>query len=81
VTIEEKLEMSRLLIGELDKLIEGLNPHDDEFDEIYSRALHLKMKMKLFYAQFESPELLEQLTLMDSIIKKIEEIHNRRGMY
>jgi hypothetical protein len=79
--IEEKLLMSKILLGELDKMIMGLKPYDDEFDEIYSRALHLKMKMKMFYAQYEPPEMLEQLSLMDSIVKRIEDIHNKRGMY
>lgn len=78
--IPERLKMSRVLLGELEKNIVDLAPYDDEFDEIYSKAMHIKMKMKIFYARKgEPPELLEQLNLIDSIIKKIEDIQNKRG--
>jgi len=78
--IPERLKMSRVLLGELEKNIVGLEPFDDEFEEIYSKALHIKMKMKMFYIRTgEPPELLEQFGLIDSVIKKIEDIQNKRG--
>ena len=78
--IPERLKMSRVLLGELEKNIIDLEPYDDEFDEIYSKALHIKMKMKMFHTRTgEPPELLEQLGLIDSVIKKIEDIQNKRG--
>ena len=49
--IPEKLKMSRVLLGEFKKNIIDLEPYDDELDEIYSKALHIKMKMKMFYAR------------------------------
>jgi len=77
--IPERLKMSRVLLGELEKNIVDLDPYD-EFDEIYSKALHIKMKMKMFYTRTgEPPELLEQFDLIDSVIKKIEDIQKKRG--
>ena len=78
MNIPDRLKMSRVLLGELEKNIVGLEPFDDEFDEIYSKALHIKMKM--FYTRTgEPPELLEQFSLIDSVIRKIEDIQNKRG--
>lgn len=79
--ITERLQLSKVLLGELEKMVLDLNPYDDEVNEIYTRALHAKMKMKAFYIQYgQKSELLEQINLMDSVIKKIEEIKNKRGV-
>ena len=77
--IPERLKMSRVLLGELEKNIVDLEPYDDEFDEIYSKVLHIKMKMKMLHPRTGEPPELLTIELIDSVIKKIEDIQNKRG--
>jgi hypothetical protein len=80
--LTERLQLSRVLLGELDKMIVSLEPYDDELDEIYSRALHLKMKMKMVGMQYEqASEILEQIDFVDKVIKKLEVLKNKRGTF
>jgi hypothetical protein len=79
--LTERLQLSRVLLGELEKMIVSLDPYDDELDEIYSKALHLKMKLKMVFMQHQYvSEILEQIDFIDSVIKKIEKLKDKRGI-
>lgn len=77
--LETKLELSRVLLGELDRLTGQLSPNDVELPEIIEKALLLKVKMSLFYIQHQPKELLDQMRLLDSVIKQLKELHNKQG--
>lgn len=77
--VEEKLELSRALLGELDRLTGQLSPDDVELPLIIEKALLLKVKMSLFYARYYPEKLLDQMKLLDSVIKQLKELNNKRG--
>lgn len=79
--ITERLLISKVLISKMSEILDQIDPYDDELPAIFAKTLHLKMKMKMFYAKHDEPELLEQLNLVETLIKKIEDIQNKRGMY
>lgn len=77
--IEAKLELSRVLLSELNRLTGRLSPNDVELPEIIEKALLLKLKMSLFYRQYQPEELLDQMEILDSVIKQLKELNNKRG--
>ena len=77
--VKERLEMSRVLLGELERLTGQLTPNNRELPEIIGKSLQLKVKMSLFYIQHQPPELLDQIELLDTVIKQLKELNNKRG--
>jgi hypothetical protein len=77
--IDAKLELSRVLLSELDRLTGQLTPNDVELPIIIEKALLLKVKMSLFYIRFQPEELVDQMQLLDSVIKQLKELNNKRG--
>jgi hypothetical protein len=77
--IEAKLELSRVLLSELDRLTGRLSPDDVELPVIIEKALLLKVKMSLFYIQYQPQELVEQMEILDSVIKQLKQLNNKRG--
>ena len=77
--VEERLEMSRVLLDELERLTGQLTPNNKELPEIIEKSLHLKMKMSLFYIRYQPEGLVDQMELLDSVIKQLKELNNKRG--
>lgn len=77
--VEERLEMSRVLLDELERLTGQLTPNNKELPEIIEKSLHLKMKMTLFYVRYQPEGLVDQIELLDSVIKQLKELNNKRG--
>jgi len=77
--VEEKLRLSRVLLGELERLTGHLTPRNKELPEIIEKALLLKVKMSLFYIEHQPKELLAQMKILDSVIKQLKELNNKRG--
>lgn len=71
--------MSKQLLIQLDDMVSRLHPDNKDFPEIFSKGLHARAKMKLFYDEYPLPELQEQLILMDSIIKELKDKQTKRG--
>ena len=77
--VEERLEMSRVLLDELERLTGQLTPNNKELPEIIEKSLQLKMKMTLFYVRYQPEGLVDQIELLDSVIKQLKELNNKRG--
>ncbi|MGB8079815.1 MAG: hypothetical protein WCF83_05015 [Pseudolabrys sp.] len=77
--VEERLEMSRVLLDELERLTGQLTPNNKELPEIIAKSLQLKVKMSLFYIRYQPQELIDQMELLDSVIKQLKELNNKRG--
>ena len=77
--VEERLEMSRVLLDELERLTGQLTPNNKELPEIIEKSLQLKVKMSLFYIRYQPQELVDQMELLDSVIKQLKELNNKRG--
>lgn len=77
--IVEKLRLSKMLLTQLENMVQRLHPDNEDFPEIFTKGLHARAKMKLFYDEFPHPELSEQLFLMDSIIKELKDKQTKRG--
>lgn len=66
-----------LLVDEFNKLAMALDPCDHDFPEILKKAKLIQAKAERFYIKWDnSPELLERIQSMDSIIKKLEQKQN-----
>lgn len=75
----------RLFVG--NALIEILKEHTDKLDDPYceelpmfiKRALIVQVRMKGFYHQHnEPPEMLEQLEMIQGIVKKMMDLQNSK---
>jgi hypothetical protein len=78
--IEKKLRLSHDLLYELQGMIGKLDADKDDIVDIIARAQHARLKMKAFFVERELPQLLEQIELLDSIIIRLQDMHNKRGM-
>jgi hypothetical protein len=77
--IEERLLVGKILLAQLEKEVALLSPQNGDLAKIIKKAQSTKAQMYLFYLKQDekSFELLEQIRQMDSIIKKVEELHNK----
>lgn len=76
--VSDRLLIGKILVDELERLAAEFDPYDDELPEIIKRAMMTKQKMKIFYKKWgEPPELLKQIEQIDSVIKKLEQLHNK----
>ena len=74
----EMFRFGQILINELEKGINNLrDPHEEELHDILNRSYRVKTKMQILYSKCESIELLNQMNQLDSIIKKVEQLHNK----
>lgn len=78
--IAEKLRLSKMLLTQLEDMVSRLSPDNEDFPDIFSKALHCRMKMKRFHDEFPVMELSEQLFLMDSIVKQLKSMQTKRGL-
>ena len=77
--LEARVKIGEILISEFERLSKELDPHDEELPRIIKRAWIAKLKMRMFYDTTErSPELLSLINKLDEVIKKVEELHNKR---
>jgi hypothetical protein len=77
--LEDRLRLSQSLLSELERLTGRLTPRNRELPEIIEKALLLKVKMSLFYIEYQPQELLDQIQTLDSVIKQLKELNNKRG--
>jgi hypothetical protein len=79
--IEERLLIGEVLLRELKKEAKKLHPilrPSEDLEKIIRKANAIKMQMYMCYRTWNKPpELLRQIQEMDSIIKSIEELHNK----
>mgnify|MGYP003286591835 CR=1 FL=1 len=77
--ITERLRLSKELLTQLEDMVKRIRPDNKDFPELFAKGLHARAKMKLFYDEYPSLELSEQLFLMDSIIKEMKDKQTKRG--
>ncbi len=76
--ISNRFEVGRILINELEQAVDNLSPYDEKLVEINKRANSIKRNMIIFYERWDRPpELFEQIEIMNSVIKKLEQLHNK----
>jgi hypothetical protein len=76
--LSDRFMVGKILITEFGRLAEEIDPYDDDLPEIIKRALYTRLKMKCFCIKYdEPPEMVEQLAMMDSVIKTLELKQNR----
>ena len=74
----EKLRFGRILLDELEKAVSELDPNSELLPEIIKKSNIIKLKMLIAYRNMDkSPEMLEQINQLESIIKKVEQMHNK----
>lgn len=77
--ISDRFEVGRILVDELERAVDNLSPFDEKLiKEIKIRANSVKRNMIIFYQRWDRPpELFEQIELMNSVIKKLEQMQNK----
>lgn len=76
--IEEKLDLSYSLLRQLDFEVNRLDPSDENLEEILTRATHARLKMKSAFDDCQLPQLLEQIKFLESVIFKLQTMHNKQ---
>ena len=75
----DRFLLGKILIRTLEDEVKKLDPNDEHIPEIINRAHITRLKMKMFYKKWDEPqEVAEQLDQMESIIKKLEQMHNKQ---
>ena len=77
--IEQRLGLSCALLRDLEAEIDKLDPKREDIPAILIRANHTRLKMKAFFSEYPFPQLLEQIELLDSMIIRLQNIHNKQG--
>ncbi len=78
MNISDRLLAGKILINQFEMLSAEFMPNDDELPKIIKRADSVKLKMLICYEKWgRPPELLEQIKQIDSVIKKLEQLHNK----
>lgn len=76
---EERLEMGKSLLAELERLIKELDKDTHDFMELIMYMEHIKSKMTLqFFINNEDPRILNQIAKMNEIINYVADLRERQ---
>lgn len=74
--IQDRFFMAQLLLDELERLADQLDPSKGDLPYILERAYNTQSKMKAFYEKWdEPPVMLEQINQINAVIKRLELLH------
>jgi hypothetical protein len=78
--LKERLHIGKVLIDMLEDATAKLNdPYDDELPVFIKRAIMIQLRMKRFYYNYEQPpELLEQISIIEGIVKRMTDLESRK---
>jgi hypothetical protein len=79
--LKERIFVGQVLVDVLGEYTAKLtDPYDDELPFMINRAIVVQLRMKRYYHKHdEPPEMDEQLEKINSIIKSMLELQNKKG--